>query len=38
MGADAAFTAERKATHDEHYLTVYGRLKRGITIDGPTPI
>jgi putative ABC transport system permease protein len=22
-----AFTAERKATHDEHYLQVYGRLK-----------
>jgi hypothetical protein len=27
----AAFTSERKATHDEHYLAVYGRLKRGIT-------
>jgi putative ABC transport system permease protein len=24
-----AFTPERKAMHDEHYLTVYGRLKRG---------
>ncbi len=22
-----AFTAERKATHDEHYLQIYGRLK-----------
>ena len=22
-----AFTAERKATHDEHFLTVYGRLR-----------
>ena len=28
-----AFTAERKATHDEHYLTVYGRLKPGVTIE-----
>jgi predicted permease len=26
-----AFTAERKATHDEHYLTVFGRLKAGVT-------
>ncbi|HMC78216.1 MAG TPA: ABC transporter permease [Vicinamibacterales bacterium] len=26
-----AFTAERKATHDEHYLTVYGRLKPGVS-------
>src|SRR5205814_8371270 len=24
-----AFTPERKAMHDEHYLTVYGRLKTG---------
>ena len=24
-----AFTPERKAMHDEHYLTVYGRLKEG---------
>ena len=22
-----AFTAERKATHDEHYLQIFGRLK-----------
>ncbi len=28
-----AFTAERKATHDEHYLTVYGRLKAAVTRD-----
>jgi len=27
----AAFTPERKATHDEHYLTVYGRLKHDTT-------
>ena len=26
-----AFTAERKATHDEHYLQVYGRLKPDAT-------
>ena len=26
-----AFTPERKAMHDEHYLTVYGRLKAGVT-------
>src|SRR5215203_5058185 len=26
-----AFTAERKATHDEHYLTVYARLKPGVS-------
>jgi hypothetical protein len=26
-----AFTAERKATHDEHYLTVFGRLKAGVS-------
>ena len=26
-----AFTAERKATHDEHYLTVFGRLKPGVS-------
>jgi putative ABC transport system permease protein len=28
-----AFTAQRKATHDEHYLTVYGRLKPGISTE-----
>lgn len=28
-----AFTAERKATHDEHYLQIYGRLKPGATED-----
>jgi predicted permease len=28
-----AFTAERKAMHDEHYLTVYGRLRGGATED-----
>jgi predicted permease len=27
-----AFSAERKAMHDEHYLDVYGRLKPGVTI------
>ena len=26
-----AFTPERKAMHDEHYLTVYGRLKGGVS-------
>jgi predicted permease len=26
-----AFTAERKATHDEHYLSIYGRLKPGVS-------
>jgi putative ABC transport system permease protein len=26
-----AFTDAQKATHDEHYLTIYGRLKPGIT-------
>jgi predicted permease len=26
-----AFTAARKATHDEHYLTVFGRLKAGVS-------
>src|SRR5207244_8569552 len=26
-----AFTPERKAMHDEHYLTVYGRLKEGMS-------
>ena len=36
-GADAlwipiAFTPERKAMHDEHYLFVYGRLRDGVSI------
>ena len=26
-----AFTPERQAMHDEHYLTVYGRLKHGVS-------
>ena len=26
-----AFTPERKAMHDEHYLSVYGRLARGVS-------
>ena len=26
-----AFTPERRAMHDEHYLSVYGRLTRGVT-------
>src|SRR5437899_301330 len=26
-----AFTPERKAMHDEHYLSVYGRLKPGVS-------
>ena len=26
-----AFTPEQRAMHDEHYLTVYGRLKPGLT-------
>jgi len=28
-----AFTAQRKATHDEHYLQVYGRLKPDATTE-----
>jgi len=28
-----AFTAERKAMHDEHYLSVYARLRPGVTIE-----
>ena len=28
-----AFTPERKAMHDEHFLTVYGRLKDGVAED-----
>lgn len=28
-----AFTPERKATHDEHYLTVVGRLRPGVSVD-----
>jgi putative ABC transport system permease protein len=36
-GADAlwipiAFTPERKAMHDEHYLSVYGRLRDGVSL------
>ena len=36
-GADAlwipiAFTPERKAMHDEHYLRVYGRLRDGVSM------
>src|SRR3954467_9939388 len=36
-GADAlwipiAFTPERKAMHDEHYLSVYARLRDGVSI------
>jgi predicted permease len=31
LWAPIAFTPERKAMHDEHYLTVYGRLKRGVS-------
>jgi putative ABC transport system permease protein len=27
----AAFTPEQRAQHDEHYLTVYGRLRPGVT-------
>ena len=26
-----AFTPAQKAEHDDHYLTVFGRLKRGAT-------
>src|SRR6185312_15125387 len=26
-----AFTAKRKATHDEHYLTIFGRLGPGVS-------
>jgi predicted permease len=28
-----AFTPERKATHDEHFLTIYGRLRDGVSPD-----
>jgi predicted permease len=28
-----AFTPERKAMHDEHFLTVYGRLRDGVSPD-----
>jgi predicted permease len=28
-----AFTAQRKATHDEHYLSIYGRLKAGVSAE-----
>ncbi|MGE5816213.1 MAG: ADOP family duplicated permease, partial [Acidobacteriota bacterium] len=28
-----AFTPERRATHDEHYLTVVGRLKSGTSVE-----
>ncbi|HJU66153.1 MAG TPA: ABC transporter permease, partial [Gemmatimonadaceae bacterium] len=28
-----AFSAERRAEHDEHYLLVMGRLKRGVSMD-----
>ncbi len=28
----AAFTPEQRAQHDEHYLTVYGRLRPGVTL------
>jgi predicted permease len=31
LWAPIAFTAEQRAMHDEHYLTVYGRLKPGVT-------
>ena len=27
----AAFTPEQEAEHDEHYLTVFGRLAPGVT-------
>src|SRR4029077_11000525 len=27
-----AFTPQQRATHDEHYLTIYGRLKAGRTL------
>ena len=28
-----AFTPERKAMHDEHFLTMYGRLRDGVSAD-----
>ena len=28
-----AFTPERKAQHDEHFLTIYGRLRDGVSAD-----
>jgi putative ABC transport system permease protein len=31
LWAPIAFTPAQKATHDEHYLTVYGRLRPGAT-------
>ena len=32
LWAPIAFTPEREAKHDEHYLTVFGRLAPGVTI------
>jgi len=32
LWAPIAFTPEQRAMHDEHYLTVYGRLKAGRTL------
>jgi hypothetical protein len=32
LWAPIAFTPEREAMHDEHYLTVFGRLAPGVTI------
>jgi len=31
--APIAFTPAQRALHDEHYLTVYGRLKPGASIE-----
>jgi putative ABC transport system permease protein len=31
-----AFTPERKAMHDEHYLTVFGRLRPGVSYEQAT--
>jgi len=32
LWAPIAFTPERKALHDEHYLNVYGRLRDGVSL------
>ena len=33
LWAPIAFDAERKAMHDEHYLSVYARLRPGVSLD-----
>jgi predicted permease len=33
MWVPVAFTPEQRAQHDEHYLSVFGRLRPGVTLD-----